>query len=168
MWLHPHGWGTQQSFFNMLTERAGDVEITLDILESVQSPEILEILLQHQYCCQDTPDVFETLASNPVCDGSLVQAMLEKEPRVLPTSNVVLLVRTSDYFETDIPAILRSLFDRNPSISVSEAMITSCQHPDHLEVLLSKPQRPDPTEVLERIQMSWAGIMEVIWQVKTR
>lgn len=129
----------------MLTERTGDVEITLDILESVQSPEILEILLQHQNCCQATPDVFETLASNPVCGGSLVQAVLEKEPRVLPTSNVVLLVRTFDYFETDIPAILRSLFDRNLSISVSEAMITACQHPDHLEVLLSRPQRPDPT-----------------------
>ena len=63
----------------MLPERAGDVEITLDILESVQSPGILEILLQHQNCCQVTQAVFETLASNPVCGGSPVQVVLEKK-----------------------------------------------------------------------------------------
>ncbi|CAG7992142.1 unnamed protein product [Penicillium nalgiovense] len=121
----------------MLLGRAKDVEITAEILKSVRSPRILEILLQHGLH-EITPDIFETLARHSVWGRGLVKVLLDQEPKVLSTSDVVVSVLNSfceDF--TDVMNTLQSLLDRNPSISVSETMITACKNADYLQILLS-------------------------------
>lgn len=122
----------------MLLGRAKDVEITAEILKSVRSPGILEILLQHGLHCEITPDIFETLARHSVWGRSLVKVLLDQEPKALPTSDVVVSVLNSFCEDsTDAMNTLQSLLDRNPSISVSETMITACKNADYLQILLS-------------------------------
>ncbi|OQE87185.1 hypothetical protein PENNAL_c0020G03071 [Penicillium nalgiovense] len=121
----------------MLLGRAKDVEITAEILKSVRSPRILEILLQHGLH-EITPDIFETLARHSVWGRGLVKVLLDQEPKALPTSDVVISVLNSFCEDsTDVMNTLQSLLDRNPSISVSETMITACKNADYLQILLS-------------------------------
>jgi hypothetical protein len=131
-----------------LLEASRDVQLSRIRLKSVSSPEILEILLQHELCCEITPDILETLASHHHCGLSLVKVLLDQEPRALPTSDVVVSVLTSASYgfkeSTDVMTILQSLLDCNPSISVSETMITACKQADHLRILLSRPYVPNP------------------------
>ncbi|KAJ6180539.1 hypothetical protein N7519_011000 [Penicillium mononematosum] len=122
----------------MLLGRAKDVEITAEILKSVPNPRILEILLQHELRCEITPDIFETLARHRLLGRDMVKVLLDQEPKALPTSNVVVSVLKSfGEDSTDVMNTLQSVLDRNPSISVSEAMVTACMNADYLRILLS-------------------------------
>ncbi|OQE31088.1 hypothetical protein PENFLA_c002G03105 [Penicillium flavigenum] len=122
----------------MLLGRAKDVEITAEILKSVPSPRILEILLQRELRCEITPDIFETLARHRFLGRGMVKVLLDQEPKALPTSNVVVSVLKSFREDsTDVMNTLQSVLDRNPSISVSETMVTACINAGYLRILLS-------------------------------
>jgi ankyrin repeat protein len=122
----------------MLLGRAKDVEITAEIFKSVPSPRILKILLQHELRCEITPDIFETLARHRLLGRGMVKVLLDQEPKALPTSNVVVSVLKSFHENsTDVMNTLQSVLARNPSISVSETMVTACMNANYLRILLS-------------------------------
>lgn len=68
----------------------------------------------------------------------MVKVLLDQEPEALPTSNVGVSVLKSFLEDsTDVMNTLQSVLDRNPSISVSETMVTACMNADYLRILLS-------------------------------
>ncbi|KAF1347095.1 hypothetical protein BDV97DRAFT_400964 [Delphinella strobiligena] len=124
-----------REFLEFLFSRAAGLGVTEDILKSIRSSYVLEILLQQQSICKITPSILE-----PQSSWQCIKLLLEHETQLVPTTAVVINVLQASDLDRESDA-LEELWKRNPDLKVTNDVLKVTSQPKHMEFLL---ERHDP------------------------
>ncbi|KAJ5497742.1 hypothetical protein N7453_006793 [Penicillium expansum] len=141
-----YGSGDPENRLAMLLSHSNGIYVTEDILEAASSPEILEVLLQHNPRCGVTEALFKTFARSDSWLGKdYLEVLLDGDISATPTIAVIQGLLEARFRPEEGDAkfnnILEMLFDRNPNIAVTEEMLAATMNSKERDILLSRAQK---------------------------
>ncbi|KGO36197.1 hypothetical protein PEX1_030150 [Penicillium expansum] len=141
-----YGSGDPENRLAMLLSHSNGIYVTEDILEAASSPEILEVLLQHNPRCGVTEALFKTFARSDSWLGKdYLEVLLDGDISATPTIAVIQGLLEARFRPEEGDAkfnnILEMLFDRNPNIEVTEEMLAATMNSKERDILLSRAHK---------------------------
>ena len=139
------------NILELLLQRSGDLGVTEAMMRAPENPEMMRILLNHRPICRVTLETIKAVGHNPnrfACldEGrELIQMLLNRERDMPITEGVMIAVLSSSpaYMSPSGPSslaphLVEQLFERNPELEVTEAMLIAAQRVDDMKVLLQR------------------------------
>lgn len=126
--------------WGVLSRADGGIGATAEMVKNARTAPALDVLLQElSPVCTITTEMLESMDSLERID-----VLLWYDEHVVPTERVVLnaLDHLDSYWDLSNPKnhwpILQAIWERNPSITVSEEMLLLAKHPNDMDFLMSR------------------------------
>lgn len=149
--------GRDHDLLRMLMDRAGGIDVTAEMLKSVDRKEALNFLLAEcSPVCSITPEILQNVRGLPMID-----ILLWYDKDVVPTESVAFKALTTGNVYSEIPqhtknkkALLEVIWERNPSLKISEGMLLLANITDDVDFLMARAE-PD-LRISEAVIMTMA------------